>query len=321
MKLGLLSDIHARFLPPENRIDENFFDTVLGKIRQSMEIFKEHRCSAIAQAGDLWDNPNPTRHVVAKFMRMLLEYDIMMYTVLGQHDIIFRNFQNISRTGSYLLESAGAVTILGLDGKPAIIKEGDEEVYLHGLSFEQDFCTPVPVPDKFNLLVAHAAVGTRQLYPGQEKDGTRSFIRNNPGYECMIVGDQHYRFEDEYKGCQIFNTGCMLRKSVVEHELLHEPGVIIYDTETKKAETILLDAKPWKEVFHIPDKKQKDSSKLQEFLDAIKNDKKIKVDFVDKLKAYYELNKPSKNVMALIASAMERAGMNEKELKEVKYEG
>jgi len=319
MKLGLVSDIHARYLAPENRIDDNFFeDVVLGKVRNILQIAKDRGCAAIAQAGDLWDNPNPTRYVVSKVMRLLLEFNIPMYTVIGQHDMIMRNFQHLNRTGTYLLESSGAAHILGLDGKPAIVKEGTEEVYLHGLSFEQDFCLPAPVEGKANLLVAHAAVGTRQLYPGQEKDGTREFIRNNPGYDAILVGDQHYSFIDEYKGCKIYNTGCVIRKTILEHELTHEPCIFIYDTETKEAEKVLLDFKPWQKVFHIPDKKSKDESKLQEFLDSIKGDKKVQVSFIDNLRAYYDKNKVSGNIKSLVASAMERAGMDDKELKEVK---
>ena len=315
MKLMLISDIHARYLSPENRTDD-FFEALLYKLGQVRKIADKHKCEAILQAGDLFDSPEPSRYVQSKILREVRKLKVPIYTVIGQHDMIFRNWKNLDRTATYLLESAGVLTIVGLDGEPVDLGGG---VLVHGLSFEQDFALPKPVEGKFNILIAHASVGTRPLYPGHVLPSPREFIHKHPGFDMVIVGDIHYAFEDKFKDTQIFNTGCMMRKTVKKEDLEHKPCVFVYDTATREYEKVLLKIKPWQEIFHIPEEKsQPADNKLQEFIDAIRSEKKLAVSYYDNQMAYYKKNSVTNRIQELIASAMERAGMSVKEREEIK---
>jgi len=314
MKLLLVSDIHSRYLPPENRTDD-YFQALLNKLQQIAEIARKHRCQALLQAGDLWDSPEPSRYVQSQVLLTLREMGIPIYTVFGQHDMVFRNWKNINRTATYLLQCAGVLTIVGLDGKPYELEKG---IWVHGLSFEQDFNLPKPKKEDFNILIAHASVGTRPLYPGHVLPSPREFIHKHPGFDMMIVGDIHYTFEDKFKGCQIFNTGCIMRKTVKKEDLEHKPCVFVYDTDNGEYEKIFLDVKPWEDIFHIPDKQTEEAdNKLQEFIDAIRNEKKLAVSFEENQQAYYKQHKVKKKIQEIIADAMGRVGMSEKERKEV----
>ena len=323
MKLACISDLHLRFLPPEKRLDANFFeDVVMAKFTQLYEIASSNGCKAIIQAGDIVDTSDVSKYVISRMMQVMRNYPhLKMYSCLGQHDISMRNFAGVKRTSVYLLEAAGLLKIVGLDGEPVDL---GEDVLVHGLSFEQDFNLPEPVEGKFNILVAHATVGDKPLYPGHELPGPKSFVRQHKGYRLVCLGDIHYSFRDKFSDCQIYNTGVMIRKSISEKE--QRPNVIIYDTETRTEETVYMNVKPWQEVFQIDDATEEVSSnKLQEFIAIMKKEresgKEGKVTFNSNLLKYYECQEVATQVKAVIASAMERVGLTEKQKKEISHGG
>jgi len=322
MKLACISDLHMRFLAPEKRLDENFFEEVaVNKFNQLYQIATEHNCQAIIQSGDVVDSSDVSKYVISRMMQVMRNYpDLRMYCCAGQHDVAYRNFAGIKRTSIYLLEAAGLLQIVGLDGQSVHLGEG---VLLHGLSFEQTSNLPKPVEGKFNILVAHATVGDKPLYPGHELPGPKSFIRKQKGHQLICLGDIHYAFSDKFSDCQIFNTGVMIRKSITEKE--QRPNVIIYDTETRIAETVYMDAKPWQEVFQIDDETDEPSTnKLQEFIDAMRKEhegKEGKVTFNSNLIKYYKSQEVSEGTKVRIASAMEQVGLTDKQKKEISHGG
>lgn len=316
MKLLLLSDAHCRYLAPENRIDKDFFnDVVLRKLKAVVDIANEQDVDALLQAGDLFDSSDPTRYVCAEVIKVLKRSNAPIYTVLGQHDVAFRALEDITRTGAYLLESTGVIQIVGLNKKPVYAPVG---MMISGLSFEQDY-DPQPVEKSdtvnFNILVAHATVGEKPLYPGDESESVRRFIKKHKNFDLVLLGDVHTEFQDDFLGTQVFNTGPLIRKSIAEK--LQKPNVIIYDTETRKYERIEVPHKPWREVFNLQEEKKEADSKLEEFIQAIKNEKKQTVSFEDNLVKYYEQHKVSEDAKKVIASAMEKSKMSQKELKEI----
>jgi len=306
--------MHLRFLPPENRIDKDFFAVVLNKLEQVFQITKEHNCSTLLQPGDMFDAPDPSRFVISSVLRVFRKHsDVKVFGCLGQHDISFRNFSNVNRTASYVLESAGVLTLVGLDGKPV---ELEKNIFLHGRSFEQTENLSKPVEGAFNILLAHATVGTKPLYPGHELPSPKAFAKKNSGYSLIVLGDIHYSFHSEFSDTNIFNAGVVIRKTIAEKE--QKPNVIIYDTETAKFEIVPLKVEPWQNVFKIPEKsKEEQNNKLQKFIAIVQGKKKSMVSFEDNLQTYYVNNIVTKPVQNRVALAMEKCGMNAKEQKEL----
>jgi len=306
--------VHSRFLPPENRTDKDFFAVVLNKLEQIFQITKEHNCSVLFQPGDMFDAPDPSRFVISSMLRVFRKYsDIKVFGCLGQHDLAYRSWQNFNRTASYLLESAGVLTIVGLDGKAV---ELEKNIFLHGHSFEQTENLSNPVEGAFNILLAHATVGTRPLFPGHELPSPKAFAKKNPGYSLIVLGDIHYAFHSVFQDTNIFNAGVVLRKTIAEKE--QKPNVIIYDTETGKFEIVFLKVEPWQNVFTIPKKaKEEQNNKLQKFIAIVQGKKKSMVSFDDNLQTYYVNNEVAKPVQDRVALAMEKCGMKINERKEL----
>lgn len=329
MRLELLSDLHARFLPPENRVEQNFFeDVVMFKLEQALKLAHTYEVDAIIQAGDFFDTWDVSRYVMSRMIQLFRKYGIPIYTVLGQHDLAYRNMDGVNRTATYLLQSAGVLEIVGLGQKAVhlaptgkMVDEAgspeDQAVFLSGISFEQPY-NPEPVPGAFNILVAHASVGDTPLYPGHQPTAVRSYVKQHKGFDLMVLGDIHYEYADNFMGCQVFNTGPLIRKSVEEKE--QKPNVVIYNTKTRKHTKVCLEFNPWQTAFAVVQKSVESNQRLQEFLDLIKNDKQLAVSFDDNLDKYYQTHDVKGVVKAHIAFALEKAKMSGKELREVEHE-
>jgi DNA repair exonuclease SbcCD nuclease subunit len=315
VKLLLTGDKHIRYAAPENRIDD-FFEVQLAKEREMLEIAGEHDCQAILQPGDMFDSPNPPRYAMSRYIELYHEFGTEIFTVLGQHDTSMRNLDAaVKKTASYLLQSAGVIKIIGLDGKHESLYGGAETVCLHGLSFEQE-AVPVPVEGVFNILMAHASVGDKPLFPGQALEGPREYARRHPGFDLILLGDYHYPYEDKWQNTDIINCGVSIRKTVDKRELEHKPHVIVYDTDTRLYTTHYLTIKPWNEVFRIPEKAE-ESSRLLDFINSLKTSAGIELSFASNLRLFYASNPVRSAVKDRIAEVAEKVQMPVEELKTV----
>lgn len=71
----LCGDVHMRGNAPENRLD-NFFETMKKKIREISYIANWRKCTAILQAGDLWDSPLISLAVAGEYIRQWHDVNI-----------------------------------------------------------------------------------------------------------------------------------------------------------------------------------------------------------------------------------------------------
>lgn len=302
MRLLILGDLHLRTINPERRIDD-FFQTQLGKMKQVFAIAKKHNCEAILQPGDMWDNPNPSKYAIARYIRLFRHHKIPIYMVIGQHDMTMHNLDSVKKSAVYILVASGCVQLVGLDEKPFPIG-GD--VWLYGLSFGQTpwFTKDPTCPDVdekgYSIVMAHINVGSKKLYPDQKVISPNAFQKRYPWADLHVVGDQHYTFQEG----TVLNAGCLVRKTIADVERLHKPGVFIHDTETQKTVWEALTIKPWEEVFLMPTTEKKDEQKLLELVEALKANKRMTVSFSENLNLYFKENEVSSEIRKRIEKRM-----------------
>ena len=247
MKFLLCSDVHLDGKCPANRTD-NFFETQTRKIKELIHISLD--CTAILQAGDLTNGPLVGNEVVSMLLTNLRQTGASLYTVLGQHDMLFRSRENLFYTALGVMNSANLVHILG--DIPVVY---NDEVYIYGCSWGD----PVPVPPKGNghsILVIHASIGDKKLFPTMEMIQAKKFLIENK-FDLILTGDYHYPFHIKVKNKitgrerQIVNTGVLIRRKIDEKDII--PRVGIYDTETRSIEwrRILTEPNVFKDVLKM----------------------------------------------------------------------
>jgi len=268
MIFGLLGDLHLSRRSPEKRTDSNYFMTLLDKLDQALSVCDQHHCDYILQVGDFFNSPMVGNYVVSTIIRKLNSYrsKFTVCAVAGQHDMVGHSRSTLSNSPIAVLEAANVIRILGAE--PYSLNEAD--VHLYGASFGES--VPEPADKCYNVLVTHRMIGNRPLYPGQELEGPRQFLRRHTGYDLVVCGDYHYRFIDSYDKKVIINPGALVRKTVSEFDLEHKPAVVIFDTDTRSCDVIELKVKPIEEVFDFAKtEKKRDNAILLQFIEGLRD--------------------------------------------------
>jgi predicted phosphodiesterase len=305
MKLGIIGDTHYTNRGPSKRRDD-FFKTQLAKTFEALTIFRKNGCDYILQSGDLFDSHSVANRVKAAIITLLMQKFDHLYCVAGQHDIVGHSLGTLPNSPLSVLEAAGVISLM--DENPCALKMNTGfEAYLYGSSFGTEI--PIPInPKTYNILIIHAMIGDRLLYPGQNLTSPQKFLKNYPDYNLVVAGDYHYSFQDTYKDRTIVNAGCLVRKTVSTFDLEHKPSVVIFDTETKKLVFHPLTITPSEEIFDLTKTTILDTLDTDKFI----RDLKKRVDGPRKgeswrtyLPKIFKKRKSSKKVKLLIDQCME----------------
>jgi len=299
VKIGVLGDLHITNRSPARRKD-SYFETILGKLKQAFDIFTQEDCLYVIQVGDFFDTPTVANRVIAEVTRLLLSYPQRLLCVSGQHDLSGHNLGTLSNSPLAVLESANALQILG-EFVVNTKKDQSAPVYFYGASFGED----VPLvenPKAVNILVTHRMIGNRPLFPGQELENPRAFLRANPDYSLILCGDYHYSFYDEYQGRKILNPGCIVRKNLNDVREGLQPKVCVVSIPDLTIQDFPLDCKPVEEVFDLT--KIEDSSpnkqSLEQFINRLKDSEAAKVGWKSMLSDVLQEKNVSTTVQEII---------------------
>jgi len=268
-----IGDIHAAFRKPANRLDENYLETIKGKLEQIGNIAAEYDVDVIVQVGDWFDSPEVSKEVVATMEDIVFDWCTTTAAIFGQHDISGHNAKTFKRSPLRVLEASRLVTML--TDKHVVFNNPD--IHFYGASFGQ----PVPVvknKDKYNVLVIHAMIGDKELYPGQPLQKPRAFLKKHPDYDLVLCGDYHYNFIDEFFGDNkhqiISNAGAVLRKTVGIRDQKLIPGVHLIDTVAGTIKRLELAVEPVERILNLEkeiDYTEDINSRLVEFIESLKN--------------------------------------------------
>jgi len=312
MKLLLVSDMHLREQTPEGRTDENFTLTCLFKLKQILEIAAQENVGSILQAGDFFHKSKPSLGLIASVIDLFARQSCWkadFLVVHGQHDLTYHSIDSMNKSALNVLAAAGMVEFLHFDR----VKEISESVYVFGLSYGQDF-TIIPPRARFNILVAHAMVGDKPLWPGHKLTGPEAWVKEHPGFDLYLLGDYHYPFAAKIGNAHVINTGCMLRLTRSERDMQHKPSIVVYDTDTREYEWIELQVRNANEVFDLIEKKDttKENKQLEMFIQKLKDTGKIGTSFQDNLAVYFQENDVKAEIRKIILDLLSIIEQKEK---------
>lgn len=318
MKILCLGDTHFRYKRPQRRTDD-FFETQYQKMKWVLEKYNELECSALLQVGDLFDSSDISNYVIATYVNYFRNYVnnpqlISVYTVFGQHDLVGHSLSSSKRTPMWILKEGYLINIVS--EKWEWITNGininkDWDVY--GCSFGQE----VPAlgdGEHFEkiegrILIIHANIGDRPLWPGHEPEDPKNFLRKHPEFDLVVAGDYHYSFEARIGDRVILNPGALVRLKANKWDLAHHPKIAIFDTETRKVEWHEVPHKKAEDVFDLSNLEEEKyeeerKTKLKLLVAAMERDKETSVSFADNLMGYYRKEKVDEQVKGIISEMM-----------------
>jgi exonuclease SbcD len=300
-KLGLLGDLHFTSKAPERRKDD-YYQTLLGKLKQAFDIFEGENCQWVLQPGDFFDSPQVGNKVIADVIKLILRYHFEVLVCAGQHDIFGHSLETLHSSPLSVLEAANSISLLGRN-KSLI----GERAWVYGASFGEEVPTPFKVDGYLNVLVTHRMIGNRQLYPDQPLEDPREFLRKYPMYDLVLCGDYHYRFQDHYQGRVIINPGAIIRKTISKYDQEHTPAVCILDLKDLSVKVVELKVKPVEEVFDLAVKPNTDerNEALNRFISSLREQNQFKVGWKVILSKVLGERKPRQSVQDLLNRVLE----------------
>jgi len=301
LKILLLGDLHLRYKGPSSRKDD-FFQTQFNKFTQVVNIYREEGCELFLQAGDFFDNPKPPNFLMARYISLLKEREIVVCSVLGQHDVSMHNLGSAERSAVNVFRSSGVMHTLSSSG----MKIGGLDIY--GCSWKEN--VPTPQRNSRAILVIHEMIGDRPLYPGHQPIRPKSFLHTHSGYELILCGDYHYSFFAKEGNRKIVNCGALVRLNTKVTDLEIEPQVAIYDTETRELTFRKLKFAPSEEVFRLnSEKREEKEASIVEFVERLKGQMDVTVSFRDNLLRYFEEKGVESSVKGHILEVLEEVGV------------
>jgi len=263
MILGILGDTQFTTSQPKRRLD-NYWETQKSKFNEALEIFRDKKCDRIIQPGDLVNSPNVSNIVMSALINMLKKYRVQLDVAWGNHDVSGVSSATLPTSPLSVLKAARVIHVL--NNEPHQFGN----VMIYGAGFNEE--PPIPKnQNDYNILVIHAMIGNRPLFPNQELKNPKNFLKQHPHYNLVVCGHYHYRFIETYEGRTILNAGALVRESIGKFDLEHKPGVIIFDTDTNRVEIVELTIEPAESVFDLSPIKKRDNEILNKFIERLKN--------------------------------------------------
>lgn len=304
MKLGIIGDLHLHSKAPKRRTDLDYLETCHIKLHKTLRILED--CDVLLQVGDFFDSFSVSNKVTAMAIETIRSAGRMIYCVYGQHDLSGHSAATIHNSPLQVLKAAGAVHLLNACPMTTATYEskGKDFITMYGAPFGQDI--PEVTTKGFTILVTHRMIGDRPLYPGHELAGPRAFLRKYPDFDLVCCGDYHYRFDDGIQGRIILNPGVMMRKTLKEHELEHEPAVYTFETLERKLKIVPVPCDPIEDVMDLERKETRGAIDLEGFIRKLQLGKASQVGWKNILLRVMEQRETSEVVKKRITESMSK---------------
>lgn len=187
MKIGVIGDLHFSSIAPERRLDKDYLSTCGVKLSYCLELLGD--CSVVIQAGDFFDRYSVSNKAIAMAIKSISigsKLGFRIYGIAGQHDLSGHNISSYENSPLKVLEAADVFELLRSSPcSPIGYDSGFKPINFYGASFGESI-PEVKDKDRYNVLVIHAMIGDRQLFPGQELENPRAFLKNYPDYNTVV---------------------------------------------------------------------------------------------------------------------------------------
>lgn len=302
------ADLHIHSKVPENRKGD-YYGQVMKKFEKLLEITTKYSDeNLLVVAGDFFDSPSVQYKVVRLVMEKLIDANVKVLVVPGQHDLRY-HVTGLDNTPLGILSTCKLVTILNPTDK----------VEIAGTSFIGSGWNEEPETEA-NVLITHRMITkSGELWPGQTNySSAHAILRKYPWASCIISGDNHAPHALRIKGgidehrLQV-NCGSLVRST--KSQIGFQPRAYLIDISKWTAKPVKIPCLPDKEVFDfnkITIEEMKDESKgeaekkIAEFINTLPKNDAERPNFKKILNNVVQFAEPKQGVKDIINETMER---------------
>jgi DNA repair exonuclease SbcCD nuclease subunit len=166
-------------------------------------------------AGDLFDHWKVDPIVINKLFSVWDE-KVKVYAIPGQHDLPQHSLDLIDKSSFQVLVNAGA--IIRLSPVDPVVVGG---WYVWGAGWGESWPSYVDHGVNPQLLVAHKTTWMEPFAPGQARGDAARLLMANPGWQGILVGDNHQTFAVRAKNRMLVSAGSLMRMRV--DQMQHKP--------------------------------------------------------------------------------------------------
>lgn len=237
MKILFFTDTHIRASNPRSRIDD-FFQATMDKLEEIKNYANENNVDFCIHGGDLFDRPDTAIRTSSDVGRLLGQFNMPIYGVIGNHDIYGYNQNTIDRSMMGLLSNLSIIKLIPEEG--ILIEKDGIKVLLLGRNYSSTLDL-----DKENYIVRKKDLRYEADYIINVVHGflaERPFIKHVPHvlvgeiYETdadiTLAGHYHSGFPlQEHDGKYFINPGSMMRLSNSLSEIKRRPKFLLINID------------------------------------------------------------------------------------------
>ena len=249
MKILLIGDCHITNKDPIARTD-NLPEAQKKKFKEIQDICSKYDIEVMLLSGDIFDYPYQGYknfvyyYTYFSFLKEMVGVDI--YAVYGQHDLFFNTLSSADSTALGSLIKLEAIRLLTAD--PVVYKSKKtslDNVWLYGASYGEEIPKIKQNPGH-HILVIHKMLSPKAPWKGAKKGKdyeSPAVIHEKTWFDLTLCGDWHgqYMWKSPYN-TYVINPGALIRKTAGYIDYDRHPAVVIWDTETKAYEEIVLES-------------------------------------------------------------------------------
>jgi predicted phosphodiesterase len=234
MKIAIIGDMHLRERSPSCRKDD-YLTNVLDKLDFVLKNNDKVIC-----LGDMFNTYNNTDYLFFRIYSLLSNYPNKFISILGNHDIIGRNHNDLSKTTIGSLFATGAVDLkkenFSIDGVTFAVSLVDKS------NFED-----IPIDkNNENVLLGHNYLNFELC---AEESLDRSDLKKL-NYRQVFLGHDHKPYEDDYiSNSHVIRMGSFTRCDTQDYNEDREIAYYEYDTKTREVERKVVSSLPKDIVF------------------------------------------------------------------------
>jgi len=294
-----IADIHTMVTTPLCRTD----DFLAAQIRKYKELrqFVELYDAKLICGGDIVHKDSlKSQTEIIGTLNLIHKHLMDMDGIAGNHDLIYRNIENIDFSIISNLINTDKYRMIANDAPLAV---GDDLIY--GFSYGSKITAPKKKGKNKTIAVFHGLV-TQESTTLFSSVVAKDLLRDFPDYDIILTGDNHKTFTETYEGRTLINPGSLMRFTADQEE--HKPCVFLYNSDTGIYKPLYFTIEQGViDRSHI-DKKQEKDDRLESLVEMVNTDFESGSSYSAIMDRYIEQNDISPKVLKEMYEAVDKRG-------------